>query len=85
MMPECDLDENDPLSAYLKRAPMIGAKVNVNKKPVSSCICCLGVPLPIRDGYKFDSITSVRQCHENINQNEIDNESDKAEVSDVSK
>ncbi|KAG5674729.1 hypothetical protein PVAND_004681 [Polypedilum vanderplanki] len=66
MMPECDLDDNDPLSEYLKRAPMIGAKNAVNV-PVSSCICCLGVPL--HDEKVLDSMKILRK---NINQNEPD-------------
>ena len=70
MMPECDLDDNDPLSAYLKRAPMMGEKTKATNKTVSSCICCLGVPLHDR---KFDSISVGRRRHqESINHNEID-------------
>lgn len=63
MMRECDLDDNDPLSDYLKRAPMIGSK----KRVASSCICCLGVP--INDINKLNSMSERR---ENINQSEID-------------
>lgn len=83
MMPECDLDDNDPLSDYLKRAPMISAA----KKPtVTSCICCLGMPL--HNIYKFDSINSItgNERRGNINHSEIDTENDKLEASeDVSK
>lgn len=78
MMPECDLDDNDPLSDYLKRAPMIGSK----KKVVSSCICCLGVPLN-----DINKLNSMSERRENINHSEIDtSECDKLEAtSDVSK
>jgi hypothetical protein len=78
MMPECDLDDNDPLSDYLKRAPMIGSK----KSAVSSCICCLNVPL--NDINKLNSMSERRK---NINQGEIDTlASDKmGETEDVSK
>lgn len=79
MMPECDLDDNDPLSAYLKRAPMMGVKKNATNKTASSCICCLGVPLHDR---KFDSISIGRGRHqEKINHNEID----KLDTTEVSK
>lgn len=79
-MPECDLDDNDPLSVYLKRAPMIAAKTNATNTPNShsSCICCLGVPL--HDG-KLDSINVRRKQHENINHTEIDKVEDATEVS----
>jgi hypothetical protein len=82
MMPECDLDDNDPLSDYLKRAPMITAK----KPPVSQCICCLGIPP--HDLTKFDSINSISgsERQSDINHNEIDTGKDKLEASaDVSK
>lgn len=84
-MPECDLDDNDPLSEYLKRAPMIGMvkkKPTTAAVPVSSCICCLGMPLD--NIYKFDSINSITAVSErrgNINHNEIDTENDKLEAS----
>lgn len=74
MMPECDLDDNDPLSDYLKRAPMIGSK----KAAVSSCICCLGVPLN-----DINKLNSMRERRQNINQSEIDtSECDKFEAND---
>lgn len=82
MMPECDLDDNDPLSDYLKRAPMINAK----KPLVSQCICCLGIPP--HDLNKFDSINSISgsERQSDINHNEIDTGKDKLEASaDVSK
>jgi hypothetical protein len=82
MMPECDLDDNDPLSEYLKRAPMmIGtkAKAKAARAPVSSCICCLGVPL--HDG-RLDSIKALlRERQESVNHAEID----KVEATEVSK
>lgn len=79
MMPECDLDVNDPLSDYLKRAPMIGSK---KKKAVSSCICCLGVPLN-----DINKLNSINKRLENINHSEIDMKCDKLEFfeDDVSK
>jgi hypothetical protein len=79
MMPECDLDDNDPLSEYLKRAPMIGAKAKATSAPVASCICCLGVPL--NDG-RLDSIKALqREQQESVNHAE----SDKVETTEVSK
>jgi hypothetical protein len=49
---------------------MMGVKANKTNKAVSSCICCLGVPLHDR---KFDSISVGRGRHqENINHNQID-------------
>lgn len=79
MMPECDLDDNDPLSVYLKRAPMMGIKSDATNKTVSSCICCLGVPL--HDG-KFDSISVGREHHRDTTSH---TEIDELDVTDVSK
>jgi hypothetical protein len=85
MMRECDLDDNDPLAQYLKRAPMIGTKA------VTSCICCLGMPL--HDKKKFDSISVRGECREKINHSEIDikknhdddDDDKKADTAEVSK
>lgn len=82
-MPECDLDDNDPLSDYLKHTPMIGMTKNKPRVAESSCICCLGIPLD--NIYKFDSINSITTSESerrgNINHNEIDCENDKLEAS----
>lgn len=77
MMPECDLDDNDPLSIFLKN--------NLKIEPTN-------VLLPTNRGMsllkdnKTDSISDVtRQRSQNINHGEIDTESDKVKETEVSK
>lgn len=77
MMPECDLDDNDPLSIFLKN--------NLKIEPTN-------VLLPTNRGMsllkdnKTDSISDVtRQRSQNINHVEIDTESDKVKETEVSK
>jgi hypothetical protein len=73
MMPECDLDDNDPLSVYLKKILMVEPST----------------PSKIRretNDNKSDSISDVvRQRSENINHSEIDTKNDKAGETEVSK
>lgn len=79
MMPECDLDDNDPLSVYLKKILMV-EPAKTSSPPTSS---------EIRRGTndnKSDSISDVeRQRSQNINHSEIDIENDKAGEIEVSK
>lgn len=71
MMPECDLDDNDPLSVYLKKILMV--------EPAKAST------LASNDN-KSDSISeNARQRSENINHGEIDTENDKAGETEVSK
>lgn len=78
MMRECDLDDNDPLTLYLKKSPMSGASA-----VVSSTHANQDMPLSTTDN-ETDSIR--RQRSENINHGEIDIENDdKVEKADVSK
>lgn len=74
MMPECDLDDNDPLSVYLKTILMV--------EPAKSSTEIRGE----KNDNKSDSISGVvRQRSENINHSEIDTENDKAGETEVSK
>lgn len=78
MMPECDLDDNDPLSVYLKKILM----VEPTKASMSSTS---GVRRKANDN-KSDSISDdMRQRSENINHSEIDTKNDKAGETEVSK
>lgn len=79
MMPECDLDDNDPLSVYLKKILM----VEPSKASVSSS--SNEVRGKTNDN-KSDSISDdVRQRSKNINHSEIDTENDKTGETEVSK
>lgn len=80
MMPECDLDDNDPLSVYLKKAPMVGAP----KSTLTTTNKMRG-EFQARDN-KTDSISDVtRQRSENINHGVTDTENDKVGETEVSK
>jgi hypothetical protein len=79
MMPECDLDDNDPLSIYLKKILM----VEPGKASTSSTSSEVRKKA---NNNKSDSISDiVRQRSENINHGEIDTENDKAGETEVSK
>lgn len=79
MMRESDLDDNDPLSIYLKKILSIEASSTATSTR-SNQIMSLS-----RDN-KTDSISDVtRRRSENINHSEIDTENDKVEKQDVSK
>lgn len=72
MMRESDLDDNDPLSVYVKKAPMVGASKDINGMR--------------RENNKTDSISDVRrQRTENTNHSVTDTENDKAAKTEVSK
>lgn len=77
MMPECDLDDNDPLSIFLKN--------NLKIEPMKASLptsCNMSL---LKDN-KTDSISDVtRQRSQNINHIEIDTESDKVKETEVSK
>lgn len=76
MMPECDLDDNDPLSVYLKKILM------VEPAKASSLSTSSEIRRETNDN-KSDSISDVRQRSENINHGEIDAENDKAGETEV--
>lgn len=76
MMPECDLDDNDPLSLYLKKAPM-------GETPSPEHHAGKSVSLPADN--RTDSISNVRQRSENINHSETDIEKEKVKETGVSK
>ena len=59
-MRELDLDENDPL----RRSPMIGTKSST----VSTCICCLGVPL--------NNINNLNSISERLHNENLEESSD---------
>lgn len=79
-MPECDLDDSDPLTVYLRKAPMVGApkaSTPTTNKIRQECTT--------RDN-KADSISDVaRQRTKNINHAVTDTEDDKVEETEVSK
>lgn len=79
MMPECDLDDNDPLSVYLRKI----LKVEPTKASTSSTLSEIRGET---NDNKSDSISDVvRQRSENINHCEIDTKNDKAGETEVSK
>ena len=79
MMRESDLDDNDPLSIYLKKILSVESSSTATSTR-SNQIMSLS-----RDN-KTDSISDVtRRRFENINHSEIDTENDKVEEQDVSK
>lgn len=79
-MPECDLDDNDPLSLYLKKAPM--GETSTAPSPANHASRSVSLPAD----NKTDSISDVRrQRSENINHREIDTENDKVKETEVSK
>lgn len=80
MMRESDLDDNDPLSIYLKKILSVEASSTLSATTRSSQSMSLS-----RDN-KIDSISDVtRRRSENINHSGIDTENDKVEEKDVSK
>lgn len=77
-MRESDLDDNDPLSIYLKK--ILSAEASKMTATRSSQSMSLS-----RD-MKTDSISDItRRRSENINHSEIDTENEKVEEKDVSK
>ncbi|CRL01355.1 CLUMA_CG014504, isoform A [Clunio marinus] len=83
MMLECDLDDNDPLSLYLKKAPMSGTSSNNNiTSPTTNRIrdeCRAG-------DNRSDSISDVRrQRSQNINHAVTDAKIDKVEETELIK
>lgn len=81
MMRECDLDDNDPLSLYLKKAPMVQTS-NV----LSPATNTTNRSMSLSEDNKTDSISDVmRRRSENINHSEIDTENDKVKEAEVSK
>lgn len=82
-MPECDLDDNDPLSVYVKKAPMVGAMKA--PAPTTNNTRSRNLTSMPRDN-KTDSISDVmRQRSENINHGVTDTENDKTKETEVSK
>ena len=78
MMSECDLDDNDPLSVYLKKILMV--------KPTKASMSSTSEVRRNVNDNKSDSISDdMRQRSENINHSEIDTENDKAGETEVSK
>ena len=78
MMPECDLDDNDPLSVYLKKILMV--------EPTKASMLSTSEVRRKANDNKSDSISDdMRQRSENINHSEIDTENDKAAETEVSK
>jgi predicted metal-dependent peptidase len=82
-MPECDLDnDNDPLSLYLRKAPMV---VSPKHAPSPTSTNTIRHECSTRDN-KTDSISDVRrQRSKNINHAETDTENDKVGETEVSK
>lgn len=81
-MRESDLDDNDPLSIYLRKILSVEASSTLSASTSSSQSMSMSLS---RDN-KTDSISDVtRRRSENINHSEIDTENDKVEEKDVSK
>lgn len=76
-MPELDLDDNDPLSIFLKKNLKIESTKALSPTKRSMSL--------LKDN-KTDSISDVaRQRSQNINHGEIDTEIDKVKETNVSK